>query len=72
MKKYPDGCDVVLHHKDERGIERIIFPVTRYNDILNAPKLVDDVSTSIGAPFLLYQTDTVTISEDTIDKFLRK
>ena len=58
------GSDVLLHAKDSDRSERVIFPITRYDNILSSPKMVSDVETSYGAPFLLLQTDEVEIDED--------
>lgn len=58
------ASDVLLHAKESDRSERVIFPITRYDNILSSPKMVSDVETSYGAPFLLLQTDEVEIDED--------
>ena len=59
------ASDVVLHTKqgdDEQ--EEIVFPVTRYANIISSPKAVAAVSDSIGAPFMLLISDYDTIDEE--------
>ena len=53
----------LIHIKDANGEEIILFPYTRYDNILGAPKVVKntDDATSIGAPFILVETDTVDV-----------
>ena len=43
--------DSLMHHKDKNGVEEVVFPITRYQALLNAPKVVTDESELNGAPF---------------------
>ena len=52
------------------GEEVILFPITRYENILGAPKVVDNLEDFVGAPFFFYQTDEVEVSDDVIDSLL--
>ena len=67
MAELPGSAsDVLLHAKDSDRSERVIFPITRYDNVLSSPKMVEDVNTSFGAPFLLLQTEEVELTEDEI------
>lgn len=65
---YPSGSDVILRHKDEHNVESILFPVTRYQNIMSAPKVIDDLSNTRKAPFVLLNTGTVTLTTDEINE----
>lgn len=52
------GTDVVLHAKDSDLTEKVAFPVTRYNNVINSPKIVSGPESTKGAPFLLYEVET--------------
>ncbi len=52
------ASDTILHAKDEDNKERIIFPFTRYDDVLSAPHVVKDVDTIYGSPFHLLEIET--------------
>jgi len=61
--------DVVLHSKtieDETTTNGIIFPITRYANILNSPKVVSDPSSANNPDFLLLKTGTETIADNEI------
>ena len=58
------ASDILLRAKDSDKTERIIFPITRYENILTAPKMTTQVSTSFGAPFLLLKQSSVLVDED--------
>jgi hypothetical protein len=51
------GSDVLLHQKDTSETERIIFPFTRYRNILGGPSVVSDVDEIYGAPFHFLETE---------------
>lgn len=54
--------DVLLHDKNSDRTERVILPITRYDNVLNAPKIVNNGNSLKGAPFLLLKTGTETLS----------
>ena len=54
--------DTLMHIKDSDKTERVILPITRYGNVLNAPKVVGDVTTVMGAPFVLLETSTETLT----------
>ena len=56
--------DLLIHGKMDDGSETIMFPITRYDNIMGSPKIVSDLSTFSGAPFFFYSTDTVEINDD--------
>ena len=69
MERYvipPIGSDVLLHDKDTDRSERVIFPFTRYRNIINAPNVVTDDIEIDGAPFHLLKTGTVKMKESDI------
>ena len=58
-QKVPQAAsDVLQHVKDSDRTERIAFPITRYNAVLSAPKVVSDSDETFGAPFHLLATDS--------------
>lgn len=59
---FPSGSDVILRHKNEHNVESIIFPVTRYQNIMSSPKVIDDISNARKAPFVLLNTDSVALT----------
>lgn len=58
--------DVLLHLKDDDKNEHIILPVTRYENILNAPNVVYTAESKPGAPFHILATETETLSANEI------
>lgn len=65
-----NASDVLLHSKDSDKTERIIFPITRYQNIIGMPTIISSDKTIVdsnGASFLLLQTDTVSIDEDELN-----
>ena len=63
MATFPQASDVILHAKESDKSERIVFPVTRYENIMSSPKMIADISTANDAPFLLLQESSVEIDE---------
>ena len=63
-QRFSDASDVILHAKDSDTSERIIFPVTRYDNIISSPKMISDISASHKAPFLLLKETSVDIDEE--------
>lgn len=71
MGKIPASVsDVLLHDKNTDRTERVIMPITRYKNVLNAPALVTSAQSLKGAPFLLLQTGTDTLSTAELRKLV--
>ena len=68
FKVAPKASVTLLHGKESDLTERIIFPVTQYNAILSAPRLVQSSADSPGAPFMLMEYDTVKMDDEEIYK----
>ena len=51
------GSDVLMHSKDHNDTERIVFPFTRYANVLSAPRVVTDSDETYGAPFHLLEME---------------
>ena len=63
MSKLPASVsDVLLHEKDSDRSERVIMPITRYKNVLNAPNVVTTPNAIKGAPFVLLATETEVLS----------
>ena len=65
------ASDTLLHSKDSDKTERIIFPITRYENIIAAPRFLDldkKINQTFSSPFILLQTDTVSMDEDEINE----
>ena len=58
--------DVLLHEKDTDRTEKVVMPITRYKNVLNAPNIVTTANDVKGAPFVLLETDTETLSIEQI------
>lgn len=61
--------DTLLHDKDSDRTERVILPITRYVNVLNSPKVVENGGEILGAPFSLIATDTETLTVSDIRKY---
>ena len=59
--------DVLLHQKDGSLIERVVLPITRYDNVMNSPRVVTD-GDNIGAPFVLLKTEEEIVSIEMIRK----
>ena len=59
--------DTLLHIKDSDTTENVILPITRYDNVMNSPRVVTD-GDNIGAPFVLLKTDEEAISIETLRK----
>jgi len=57
--------DVLLHTK-ESDKDVTMFPFTRYENVFNSPKVISDIFESTGAPFVLYENETVDLSVEEI------
>lgn len=62
--------DVLLHNKTSDRTEEVIMPITRYENVLNAPKLITDVSAVNGSPFTLLATGKESISTAKLRKLV--
>ena len=63
--------DLLLHVKDTNGKESVILPITRYDNVMNAPKVVSKNSSltdMTGHPFVLLKTGEEAISIETLRK----
>ena len=64
-KKIPVSVsDVLLHTKTEKDKERVVLPFTRYANVLNAPKVVNNGRDLLGAPFGLLVSDTEVLTTE--------
>lgn len=59
--------DSLLHIKNSDTTENVILPITRYDNVMNSPRVVTD-GDNIGAPFVLLKTGEETISIETLRK----
>lgn len=58
-RKIPTSVsDTLLHVKDTDGTEKTVLPVTRYKNVMNAPKIIANPYSAEGAPYALYTTDS--------------
>ena len=64
--------DTFLHEIIEENGEKkrtgILFPFTRYDNILNRPKVSDNIRASNNPDFLLVPTETVEVDDGEIYK----
>ena len=63
-QKFPTASDTLLRAKDSDGSEIIIFPITRYGDVLNSPKVTSDIDSAHDAPFILLKENTEEVDEE--------
>lgn len=66
-----NASDVLLHSKDSDKTKRIIFPITRQQNVIGAPMFIsldNKIYDTLGAVFALLQTDTVSIDEDRLNE----
>lgn len=71
MNKIPASVsDVLLHNRDSDRTEKVILPVTRYKNVMNAPKVINDISSSNGAPFTLLATETEVLDTAQLRKLI--
>ena len=55
-------ADTLLHVKDTDLTEKIMMPITRYRNILNAPNVIKNPTDVSGAPFVLLEQSSEIIS----------
>lgn len=60
------GSDVLLHPKTADKVERVAFPITRYDNIICAPRVVTEKIERHGAPFHILKTGKITLTEEEI------
>lgn len=60
------AADVILHVKVTDEEKRLVFPATRYANVINRPVVVNDASRLYGAPFGFYATDTEYLTRNEI------
>ena len=60
--------DTLLHVKDSDLTEKVVMPITRYKNVLNAPRVVTNKNSVKGAPFLFYETDSEELTTAEIRK----
>ena len=58
--------NVLIHGRLSASKEKVSFPITTYDNILFAPKVLTDIGENIGAPFHFIETDTVECTDDYI------
>lgn len=54
--------DILMHLKDTDKSEKIVLPVTRYENVTNAPNLITNGEQHPGAPFHLLATSSEKVS----------
>ena len=65
--------DSVLHEViEENGkfSEGIIYPITRYDNILNSPKVTKDITEANNPPFLLFASEEDDILDTDVYKLI--
>jgi hypothetical protein len=60
------ASNVLIHAKLSREVEKVTFPITTYDNVLNKPEVLTDVTEKIGAPFHLLVTDMEECEDDYI------
>ena len=71
MDKIPASVsDVLLHNRDSDRTENVLLPFTRYKNVMNAPKLITDISGVNGAPFTLLATDREVLNTEQLRKLI--
>lgn len=67
--------DIIMHSKenvDGSTEERIVFPVTRYDNVLNAPHVSDDPTKSENSEFILMTSEEVEMDSETVYSLIGK
>lgn len=60
-------ADQLIHGKSDNGEEVILLPITRYDNVMGAPRVVSSYEDYIPAPFFFLKTDEVDLSADEIN-----
>lgn len=58
--------DHLIHDKMSSGEEVILLPITRYDNILGAPRVVTSLDDFVPAPFFMYAQDEVELDSFTL------
>lgn len=58
----------IIEENGEKKRKGILFPFTRYDNILNRPKVSDNIRASNNPDFLLVPTETVEVDDGEIYK----
>lgn len=63
--------DVFLHFKEENeetseAKERIGFPITRYDSLINRPRMITSIADTAISDFFLFIEGELEVSDDTI------
>ena len=56
----------IVEENGEKKKKNLIFPITRYPNILNRPSVTDDITLSKNPEFLLVSVDEEEVSDDKI------
>lgn len=64
------STDTVMHGKTSDKEDIIVLPVTRYKNVLNAPNVVTDISSTKNAPFSVLVSGTDTIDSTELNNLL--
>lgn len=72
MSSYPEVSDTLLHGKTKENTEVVVLPVTRYTNVLNAPKVLTSATNikdnAKGAPFVIQTMGITTVDSETLNK----
>lgn len=58
----------IIEENGEKKQKGLLFPFTRYDNILNRPKVSDNIRASNNPDFLLVPTETVEVDDSEIYK----
>lgn len=67
--------DILMHSKevvDGISEERIVFPVTRYDNVLNAPHVSDDPKLSENSEFILLTSEEPLMDSEEVYRLIGK
>lgn len=64
--------DNFLHIRNEDGEEGIIFPITRYDNIMGRPTIITDANDLRGSDFSLLVTEEVEVTAEEANEFYGK
>ena len=61
--------DVIMHTKTDTQEEVVVLPVTRYDNVMNSPHVIETAEAHPGAPFHLFITGEEEMTSSEIRKF---
>lgn len=64
--------DNILHVRNEDGEEGIVFPITRYNNIMGRPTIIENAEDLRGSDFAFLVTEEVELTPEEANKFYGK